>query len=220
MNTGTAPADMRLRIAACGVVCAAVAVLGLPVSAQRLSTDSLRAVNRAVTPLAGDRAGVHVSEGPGPGVAWVEGSDFAEGTLEIDLRGRDLQGQSFLGLAFHRQDDTAYEAAYLRPFNFRASNATSHGHAIQYMTVPAYDWPRLRQDFPEEFENPVDASIDPIDWVHLRLVVRGGTVQIFVGPSGTPALEVRKLGTLTRGAVGLWVGNASDGDFANLRIAP
>ena len=33
-------------------------------------------------------------------------------------------------------------------------------------------------------------------------------------------LEVRKLGSLDRGAVGLWVGNGSDGDFANLRITP
>ena len=33
-----------------------------------------------------------------------------------------------------------------------------------------------------------------------------------------PTLEVRKLGSLDRGVVGLWVGNNSDGDFANLRI--
>jgi hypothetical protein len=33
-------------------------------------------------------------------------------------------------------------------------------------------------------------------------------------------LEARKLGTLDRGMVGLWVGNNSDGDFANLRITP
>jgi hypothetical protein len=31
---------------------------------------------------------------------------------------------------------------------------------------------------------------------------------------------VRKLGTLTHGQVGLWVGNGSDGDFANLRVTP
>ena len=220
MSTGTATAGRRPRLAACGVACAALAALVLPVSAQHLSTGSLRGVNRAVTALAGDRAGVHVSEGTGPGVAWVEGTDFSEGTLEVDLRGRDVQGRSFLGLAFHRQDDATYEAVYLRPFNFRTSDPVSHGHAIQYISVPGDDWPRLRQDFPEEFENPVAASIEPTGWVHLKLEVRGGTVRIFVGPSGAPALEVRKLGTLTRGAVGLWVGNTSDGDFADLRLAP
>jgi hypothetical protein len=35
-----------------------------------------------------------------------------------------------------------------------------------------------------------------------------------------PALDVRKLGSLERGQIGLWVGNGSDGDFSNLRITP
>ena len=33
-----------------------------------------------------------------------------------------------------------------------------------------------------------------------------------------PTLEVRKLGKLTSGMIGLWVGNNSDGDFRNLRV--
>ena len=86
------------------------------------------------------------------------------------------------------------------------------------MAVPDYDWPRLRQQFPEEFENPVDASVSPTDWVPLRVVVKGKTIQIFVGAATSPALEARKLGTLERGMIGLWVGTNSDGDFANLRV--
>jgi hypothetical protein len=34
------------------------------------------------------------------------------------------------------------------------------------------------------------------------------------------AVDLRKLGSLARGLVGLWVGNGSDGDFSNLRITP
>ena len=30
----------------------------------------------------------------------------------------------------------------------------------------------------------------------------------------------RKLGQDERGTIGLWVGNTSDGDFANLRVTP
>ena len=74
--------------------------------------------------------------------------------------------------------------------------------------------------FPEEFENPVDASIDPTDWVKLRVVVGGGRVQIYVGPVDDATLEVRKLGQLYSGQVGLWVGNQSGGDFANLVVTP
>ena len=186
--------------------------------AERLAAGKLKAVNREVTALKGSPRGIHVNEKPGPGVVWIDGSDFAEGTIEVDVRGKDVMQQSFLGVAFHGKDDNTYEAVYLRPFNFRAQDPARHQHAVQYVAVPDYDWPRLRKEFPEEFENPVDPSIAPTDWVPLRIVVKGPTVQIYVGKVTAPTLEVRKLGKLERGMVGLWTGNNSDGDFANLRI--
>ena len=134
--------------------------------------------------------------------------------LPMSHRYRD----AVFGVAFHRQDDNSYEAVYLRPFNFRATEPDRHQHAVQYMALPDYDWPRLRKEFPEEFENPVDASVSPTEWIPLRIVVSGQRIQIHVGGAKTPALEVRKLGSYERGAVGLWTGNNSDGDFSNLRI--
>lgn len=185
--------------------------------AERLAAGKLRAVNRSVTKLEG-RSGIHVSAAPGNGVVWVEGSDFANGTIEVDVRGKDVLQQSFVGVAFHRASDDAYEAVYLRPFNFRAEDKVRRDHAVQYIAVPDYDWPRLRKEFPEEFENPVDQSIPPTDWVPLRLVVTDKAVQIYAGKVSAPTLEVRKLGSAARGAIGLWTGNNSDGDFANLRM--
>ena len=187
--------------------------------AERLAGGKLRAVNREVTPLQGKPGGVHVSEKAGPGMVWIEGSDFAEGTIEVDVRGRDVLQQSSLGVAFHRKDDSTYEAVYLRPFDFGGGPGSAPA-PVQYIAVPDYDWPRLRKEFPEEFENPVDPSVAPTEWVALRIVVKGSTVQIFAGAVKSPTLEVRKLGTLDRGAIGLWVGNTSDGDFANLRVTP
>jgi hypothetical protein len=185
---------------------------------QQLTAGKLKAVNREVTPASGDRLAIHVSEKEGPGVVWLGGSDFAEGTIELEVKGRDLLGRSFLGVAFHGKDDNTYEAVYVRPFNFRADDPARHQHAVQYMASPDFDWPRLRKEFAEEFENPVDPSVVPTDWVPLRVVVKGPTVQIFVGAVKAPTLEARKLGTLTRGMLGLWVGNGSDGDFRNLRV--
>ena len=195
----------------------------MPASAPQqidLSAAKLRAVNREVTPLTGDRRGVHLSEKEGNGIAWIEGTDFANGTIEADIRGRDVLQRSFVGIAFHGRDENTYEAVYLRPFNFRSQDDTRRQHAVQYISVPDYDWPRLRKEFPEEFENPVDAAITPTDWVPLRIIVADKTVEIHVGTGKAPALEVRKLGQLERGLVGLWVGNNSDGDFANLRLTP
>ena len=188
--------------------------------AERLSARTLRVVNREASRLQDRADGIHLTENAGNGIAWLEGSDFAQGTIEVDVRGRDLLQRSFLGIAFHRTDDNTYESVYLRPFNFRATDPDRHQHAVQYMASPDYDWPRLRKEFPEEFENPVDASIAPTSWVPLKVIVKSKTIEIHVGPVKTPSLEVRKLGQGDRGLIGLWVGNGSDGDFANLRITP
>jgi len=122
----------------------------------------LGVVNREVTKIQ-DRNGVRLSAAPGNGLAWVEGTDFRSGTIEVDIRGKEVMQQSFVGVAFHRKDDNTYEAAFLRPFNFRAQDPIRKQHAVQYITPPEFDWPRLRKEFPEEFENPVDASIVPTD---------------------------------------------------------
>jgi hypothetical protein len=188
--------------------------------AERLKSGKLRAVNREVTPSQAGREGIHLSEAEGNGVAWIEGTDFAQGTIELDIRGRDLMQRSFVGVAFHRTADTTYEAVYLRPFNFRNSDEARRQNAVQYISLPDYDWPRLRKEFPSEFENPVDASVVPTEWVPVRVVVKDKTVQVYVGPGTSPALEVRKLGTGAGGEIGLWAGNGSDGDYANLRITP
>lgn len=185
--------------------------------AERFAAGKLRAVNRELSAITGTR-GVHLSQREGNGIAWLEDSEFGQGTIELDVRGKDVYQQSFIGVAFHRRDDSTYEAVYLRPFNFRATDPVRHMHAVQYIAVPDYDWPKLRQDFPEEFEDPVDASVDPTGWVRLRVVVESRRIVVYVGDVKSPALEVRKLGSSDRGMVGLWVGNISDGDFANLRI--
>lgn len=188
--------------------------------AEQLAAGTLRPMNREVAALQDRRGAVHVAERGGAGVVWITGTDFAEGTIEVDVRGRDVFQQSFVGIAFHRQDDNAYDAVYVRPFNFRADDPMRRQNAVQYMSLPDYDWPRLRKEFPSEFENPVDASVEPTGWVPLRVVVTGQSVRVYVGAVTSPTLEVRKLGRHNRGLVGLWTGNNSDGAFVNLSIAP
>jgi hypothetical protein len=180
----------------------------------------LRVVNRQATRIQDRNGAVRLSAASGNGVAWVEGTDFRSGTIEVDIRGREDMQQNYVGVAFHRKDDNTYEAVYLRPFNFRATDPIRKQHAVQYITLPGFDYDRLRREFPEEFENPVSAAIAPNDWVKLRVVVEGGIVQVHVGPVKEVTLAVRKLGQLDRGQVGLWVGNVSGGDFANLLVTP
>jgi hypothetical protein len=188
--------------------------------AQALDQGKLRSASRGVTKLP-ERNGIRLEAKEGDGaIAWVLGTDFKAGTIEVDVRGKDVLQQSFVGLAFHGKDDKTYEAVYLRPFNFRAEDPVRRDHAVQYISMPEFGWARLRKEFPEEFENPVDQSLGPNDWVRLRIVVEGAKVRIYAGQVGTPALEVRKLGQLDGGMIGLRAGNNSEADFANLTITP
>lgn len=56
--------------------------------------------------------------------------------------------------------------------------------------------------------------------IHRRegVVVRGATVEVFVGANKPSALEARKLGQLSREMVVLWTGSNSDGDSADFRF--
>ena len=119
--------------------------------------NTLVAVNRSIARLK-ERDGVRLSSASGEGVAWVDGSRFGSGTIDVDVRGKDVPQGSFLGVAFHRKDDATYESVYLRPFNFRAGDAAHRQHAVQYIAMPDNDFDRLRRLFPGEFEGAVDPS--------------------------------------------------------------
>ena len=181
---------------------------------------SWKMVNRRATVIdSGGRKFVRLDEGPTMGLVWTP-LDFTDGDIELDVRGRDVVQKSFLGVAFHIESDTAFDAVYLRPFNFRASDSTRHAHAIQYISQPAHPWDRLRSQRSGQYEKPVLPEPDPNAWVHLKVVVRGNDVSAFVNGTGSPALHVQGLSGRSRGGVGLWVGDPSPGDFANLVVRP
>ena len=177
--------------------------------------------NRTVSSLTdGTRLGLRLTEGPGEGAAYLEGVQFANGTIDLDIRGRDLQGQSFVGVAFHGVDSTTHEAIYFRPFNFLADDSTRRAHAVQYISQPTYTWQKLRTEHPGMYEKPVNPAPDPNGWFHARVVIAGSQVSVFVDGATEPSLVVTRLSDRTTGLVGFWVGNGSGGDFANLKIRP
>jgi hypothetical protein len=168
----------------------------------------------------GVRKGVRLSEAPGEGPAYIPGISFANGTIEFDVKGKDVQGQSFVGVAFHGVDGTTYDAIYFRPFNFKTDDPVRHVHAVQYVSQPDNPWQKLRDGQPGKYEKAVTPAPDPNGWFHARVVVASPKVSVFVGDAKEPALVVDQLSSRGKGKVGLWVGNTSGGDFANLRILP
>jgi hypothetical protein len=183
--------------------------------------NGLRVFNRGATRLVdGARTGVRLSEAPGDGVAFLPGIEFANGTIEIDIRGKDVAQQSFLGVAFHGMDGAVYDGIYFRPFNFRAAALVNRSHAVQYHSLPVYTWQKLRTDQPGKYEHEVNPVPDPNAWFHARVVIANPKVSVFVGDAKDACLVVDLLNGRKKGLVGLWAGNNSGGDFANLTITP
>ena len=164
---------------------------------------------------------IRFSEAEGSGVAWLTNKTFSEGTIEFDARGRDVPQKSFIGVAFHGVDNKTYEAVYFRPFNFQATDPIRKIHAVQYVFEPAFPWEVLRAKRNGEFEKAIlPATIQATDWFHAKVEVRKGRIRVFVDGSPVPCLDVPTLNLSGQsGKVGLWVGNNSNGDFANLTIS-
>src|ERR1017187_621430 len=51
---------------------------------------------------------------------------------------------SGLGIAFHGEDTSTYDAVYFRPFNFNTTDPVRKIHAVQYVSMPDNPWFRLR----------------------------------------------------------------------------
>jgi hypothetical protein len=166
------------------------------------------------------KMGVRFDEREGDGIAWIPGVKFSEGTIECDIRGKNVLQRSFVGIAFHGVDEKVFDAIYFRPFNFKSEDAVRRTHAVQYISHPAHTWSKLRSEFPLKYEQPVRPVPEPEDWFHARIVVAKGKVSVFVNDATEPSLVVEKLNARTEGMIGFWVGTNSGGDFANLKITP
>ena len=166
----------------------------------------------------GSSEAVFLNAAPDDGLAWITGVEFSEGTIELEIKGKNEQGRSFVGIAFHGQDNRVFDAVYLRPFNFQATEPERRSHSIQYISIPGHDWSELRKSYPGKYEFAITPAPDPDSWVKLKLVVNGKNVTAFVNGSDVPALTVELLNDRLKGKVGLWVGNGSDGWFRNLKV--
>jgi hypothetical protein len=187
----------------------------------RVVTDDWTVVNRRVA--VAEEEGVAVvtlDSRPGSGVAWLEGVEFGDGTIELRMRGRNVTQRSFLGVAIRGSDDEAYDAVYFRPFNFLADNTSSRDHGVQYVSHPTHTWARLRQEYPGVFESIVKDPPNPDAFFKATIVVQNSEIRVFVNDAKTPCLVVRELSNRSGGKIGLWVGNNSDGQFADLVIRP
>jgi len=164
----------------------------------------------------GGKRGITFDEREGNGLMVLNQGWFREGTIEFDVKGRNVPQKSFVGFAFQVQNDSTYEAIYFRPFNFINPDTLRRPRSVQYICLPRYDWSKLRTDHPGKYENKINPVPVPDEWFHIKLVVEGLKVSAYINNSSTPSLMIDRLSTPGNGKIGFWVGNGSDGSFANL----
>lgn len=168
---------------------------------------------------------VEVPETRAETLAIVVDSDFADGTIELELAGQVRQGapptsRGFAGVAF-RVDPTslAYACFYLRPENGRADDQLRRNHSAQFIAHPDFPWYRLRQEQPGVYESYVDLETGA--WTKVRIVVAGGEARLFVHGAEQPTLVVKDMKQApARGAVALWIGEGTEAFFRDLTITP
>lgn len=183
------------------------------------NTSSWEVYNRTskITAEGGDTF-ISLDARAGDGLVVNQNIEFENGVIEFDVKGKNVPGKSFVGVAFHIQDEETFNAIYFRPFNFKNPDKVRSGHSVQYISHPEFTWFKLRSDFPEQFENPVNPIPNPDVWFHAKVIVKWPMVTVFVENSKETSLEVKMLSEFKKGKVGFWVGNGSDGTFKNLKV--
>lgn len=162
--------------------------------------------------------------GEGGGIVVLPGTSFHNGTIEVDLAGKPRAGaasdaRGFVGVAFRvAADPSKYECVYIRPTNGRADEQVRRNHSTQYISMPEYEWSRLRREAPGQYESYAD--LVPGEWTKIKIEVSGVRARLYVNDAPQPALIVDDLkhGD-SEGAVALWIGLGTEAYFTNLRIS-
>lgn len=157
-------------------------------------------------------------------LAVVEGLEFDNGVIEVELAGAPMSGafagaRGFVGLAFRLQNDMrTYDAFYLRPANGRADDQVRRNHSAQYISHPDWPWFRLRKETPERYESYVDLVAG--EWTKVKIEVHGAHARLFVHDQPQPTLIVNdvKTGPTGKGAIALWLDVGTEAHFRNLTV--
>jgi Domain of Unknown Function (DUF1080) len=208
-------ANIASRFPALLVALAASATLAAPA----VAAGSGGAADAAVIPFTPDRwtlsDGIKVVEHRGVQAieiprlptrpeAVLKGLTFANGTIEADVEGTSGLGPS---IGFHRRDAATYELFYVRP----NPECVTRPDCVQY--APVTKNVLLWDLFPEP---QAPARYVPGQWNHVKLVVSGRRLRVWIN-GGAPALDVTRLeGDTHEGAVVL----QGTGFLANVKVTP
>lgn len=157
------------------------------------------------------------------GFTFLNGPKFHDGSIEVDMATKPLtppgvRMPGFTGIAFRaRPDASRYEMFYLRPGNSQSDDQAMRNHSVQYVSEPGFGWEKLRREWPFIYESYAD--LQPEEWTHVKIEVRGRHAELYLNGSPNPSLIVDGLkGEDLEGAVALWGYAREESYFSNLKI--
>lgn len=183
-----------------------------------LADQSYDVENREITSLDNSSNTISLNNQEGEGIAVIEGVSFETGTIELDLKGENTPGRSFVGFAFNVQNDSTFEVIYFRPFNFQSEEQIRREHSLQYISHPKNTWRYLRTNFEGQYEGEFPRRPSPDDWFTVVLKIDDNQVSVFDKETNALLLEVDRLEQPHSSKIGFWTGNNSKGSFRNLRF--
>ena len=145
---------------------------------------------RVLPAAAADAESVAAKNGGGGGTVGLPETVFHNGAIEVDVAGMPRAGaasdaRGFVGVAFRLgAEPSKYECVYIRPTNGRADDQLRRNHSTQYISMPEYDWSRLRTEAPGRYESYV--YLVPGEWTKLKIEVSGVRARLYVNNSPSP----------------------------------
>lgn len=200
------------------MILASLAIISCSEKSVQFTEEDLTVVNRKIVDIDEEFNTIVLNNQLGDGLALVKNTTFDIGTIEIELKGENVQGKSFLGIAFNIENDSTYEAVYFRPFNFQSYKKIRREHSLQYIYHPKYTWRYLRTNNEGQFEAEFPRQPSPDDWFKVQVKVTAENVKVFDAETNLELLSVGRLTEQTSNKIALWTGHDSKGAFRNLKL--
>lgn len=156
-------------------------------------------------------------------LALLEGPDFTDGTIRIEVAGAPRPGmppdsRGFIGISFRTGPRGEWsEVFYLRPTNGRADDQLRRNHAVQYVSDPEFPWYRLRRESPGMYEAYTDLEAGA--WTPMRIEVSGAKARLYINGASQPCLVVNDLKHGAGGGrIALWAHVETDAYFGPISV--
>lgn len=137
------------------------------------------------------------------GYGVLKDQDLSDGTIEFDMKALDF---SDTGILFRRRDADSAEFFYLRA----DPDCPAANDCYQYAPITHG---RMQWDIYPEYQG--SAAISEKGWNHIKLVIAGSRLEVYLNRAPTPTLVIARLRGLTRNGGIAFKGPAV---FANLTI--